>query len=235
MAKRATFREFPTQLILFLAAVVIALVIGWAIGRQGPQPAGLTNDSASSWVSAVATLAIAILTFVLAKETWELRKAQAAQLQELRRENLRPNINFQLESSKVGMNFADVKLANLGKGIARRITVGFLDRQGVEVQEGSNVVVDEFLKLAIFRKGIESMGIGQTISSYLINFPILVGKLEGQLSNGWIHMVIKYEDIEGTHYANEFVVDFSQFEGLSQLGGGDPLYLISQEVRKFRE
>lgn len=235
MAKKASSREFPTQMFLFCAVVAIALVVGWFFGRQGLLGKDLAQDSASSWISALATLAIAILTFVLARETWELRKAQSAQLDGVRLESIRPNVSVSLETSMVGMKFADVKVKNLGKGIARNVSIEFLDRQGLKVTAGNDPVVDQFLTLSIFRNGIASMGIGQTISSFLINFPDLVAKLQGNLSNGWVHLVIGYEDVEGNKFKNELMIDFAQFEGISQLGGGDPIYVISQEFKKLRE
>ncbi|WP_373823823.1 hypothetical protein, partial [Neisseria dentiae] len=78
---------------LFLAGVVF--------GHYFSESQVLIADSISSWVSAVATVAIAILTFILAKETWHLREAQISQLEELKRENFRPNIGFQLEPNPV--------------------------------------------------------------------------------------------------------------------------------------
>jgi hypothetical protein len=225
----------PLLVTVFSAVLPVIFIIGWALGSQDTGKTSLAPDSASAWISALATLAIAILTFILAKETWYLREVQVQQLAELKRENIRPNVSVQLDPNRVGMNFIDVKVSNLGKGIARKITVAFLDRQGNPIPAGSDPVVEKFRKLAMFRQGIESMGIGQVISSFVFSFFDLGKELKGDIFAPVLSMVIRFEDVEGTQYKNEFVVDFAQYEGLSELGGGDPLHLLSQEVKKLRE
>jgi hypothetical protein len=144
----------PTLVTVVAVALPLMFILGWAIGNQGAFATPLSPDSVSSWVSALATLAIAILTFILAKETWYLRLAQANQLAELKRENIRPNVNVQLEPSRVGLNFVDVKVSNLGRGVARKVLIEFVDEQGRRVAEASDPVVEKFRKLAIFRQGI---------------------------------------------------------------------------------
>lgn len=209
-------------------------ILGWAIGNQGAWTTPLSPDSVSSWVSALATLAIAILTFILAKETWYLRLAQANQLAELKRENIRPNVNVQLEPSRVGLNFVDVKVSNLGRGIARKVRIEFVDEQGRRVADAADPVVEKFRKLGIFRQGIEAMGIGQVISSFVFSFFDLGPELKGEIFKSMLRFVVSFQDVEGTAYRNEFVVDFAQYEGMSELGGGDPLHLISEELKKLR-
>lgn len=212
----------------------LLFILGLVVGNQLQGSGTLSADSVSSWLSAIATVAIAVLTFILAKETWYLREAQIQQLTELKRENIRPNVGVQLESSQVGMNFVNVKISNLGKGIARKIAFEFLDRQGNQVAPNQDAVADKFLKLGIFRLGAESMGIGQVISSFVFSFFDLGKDLKGEIFKPYLHIVIKFEDIEGTSYSNTFAIDFAQFEGISELGG-DAVHQISNEIKKIRE
>jgi hypothetical protein len=209
-------------------------LMGWVIGTKQIESASLATDSISSWVNALATVAITVLTFILAKETWYLREAQTLQLAELKRENIRPNVSVQLEPSRVGMNFIDVKVANLGNGIARKVTITFLDQQGNTVGAGTDPVVERFRKISIFRRGIEAMGIGQTISSFVFSFIDLSKELDGDIFKPVLHMVVRFEDIEGFEYSIEYVVDFAQYEGISQLGG-DPTHQMAEELKKLRE
>lgn len=223
--------------LLITSMAVIApllFILGLVVGNQLQGEGTLSADSISSWLSAIATVAIAVLTFILAKETWYLREAQIRQLEELKRENIRPDVGVQLESSPVGMNFVNVKISNLGKGIARKITFAFLDRHGHPVPQGQDVVVDKFLKLGIFRLGLESMGIGQSVSSFVFSFFDLGKDLNGEIFKPYLHIAIRFEDVEGTEYANTFAVDFAQFEGISELGG-DALHQISDDIKKIRE
>jgi hypothetical protein len=90
--------------------IPVTFMLGLVVGNSLKGSGGMAADSLSSWLSAIATVAIAVLTFVLAKETWYLREAQIQQLLELRRENIRPNIGVQLESSRAGLNFVNVKI-----------------------------------------------------------------------------------------------------------------------------
>jgi hypothetical protein len=212
----------------------LLFILGLVVGNQLQGAGSLSADSLSSWLSAIATVAIAVLTFILAKETWYLREAQIQQLAELKRENIRPNVGVQLESSQVGMNYINVKISNLGKGIARKISFTFLDRQGNQVAENQDVVVNKLLKLGIFRLGIESMGIGQVISSFVFSFLDLGKDLNGEIFKPYLSIAIKFEDIEGTSYVNSFAVDFAQFQGTSELGG-DPLHKMATEIQKIRE
>lgn len=222
-------------LITSMAAIApLLFILGLVIGNQLQGGGSLSADSLSSWLSAIATVAIAVLTFILAKETWYLREAQIQQLEELKRENIRPNVGVQLESSQVGMNFINVKISNLGKGIARKISFTFLDRQGNQVTANQDVVVDKFLKLGIFRLGIESMGIGQVVSSYVFSFLDLGKDLKGDIFKPYLSISIKFEDVEGAAYTNTFAIDFAQFEGTSELGG-DPSHKIATEIQKIRE
>lgn len=232
---RETEKSLMPLLITSMAVIApLLFILGLVVGNQLQGGSALSADSLSSWLSAIATIAIAVLTFILAKETWYLREAQIQQLAELKRENIRPNVGVQLESSQVGMNFINVKISNLGKGIAKKVSFSFLDRQGNPLTVNQDVVVDKFLKLGVFRLGIESMGIGQVISSFVFSFLDLRKDLKGEIFKPYLSIAIKFEDIEGARYTNIFAIDFAQFEGTSELGG-DPLHKMATEIQKIRE
>lgn len=233
--KRTNEKSLVPLLVTIMAILApLLFILGIVVGNQLQGDSSLTADSISSWLSAIATVAIAILTFILAKETWYLREVQINQLEELKRENIRPNVGIQLESSPVGMNFVNVKISNLGKGIARKIAIRFLDLAGNEIPDDQDIVVEKFRKLAIFRQGVQSMGIGQVISSYVFSFLDLGKELNGEIFTPCLSIEIDFEDIEGTRYKNAFTIDFAQYEGVSELGG-DTLYQISTEIKKIRE
>lgn len=229
-------RSLLPLLVTCMAVIApLLFILGLVFGNQLQGNSSLSADSVSSWVSAIATVAIAILTFVLAKETWYLREAQILQVAELKRENIRPNVSVQLERSHVGINFHNVKISNLGKGIARKIAFNFFDRAGNPVNDDRDVIVNKLRKLAIFRQGIESMGIGQTFSSFVINFIELHKELNGEIFRGYLSILVSFEDVEGNPYTNTFAIDFAQFEGISELGGGDALYQLATETKKIQE
>lgn len=233
--ERLNEKSLMPLLVTSMAIVApLLFILGLVVGNHLQGNASLTADSISSWLSAIATVAIAILTFILAKETWYLREAQIRQLDELKRENIRPNVGVQLESSPVGMNFVNVKISNLGKGIARKIVIKFVDRAGNEVAKDVDLVVEKFRKLAMFRQGIQTMGIGQEISSFVFSFIDLGKELNGDIFKPYLQINIDFEDVEGNLYSNSFTIDFAQYEGISELGG-DPLHQMATEIKKIRE
>lgn len=229
-------RSLMPLLITSMAVVSpLLFMLGLVVGNHLQGNASLTADSISSWLSAIATVAIAILTFILAKETWYLREAQNRQLEELKRENIRPSIGIQLDSSPVGIHFIDAKVTNSGKGIAKKVRFSFKGRSGAVVTPGQDPVLDKFLKLSMFSKGIETVGIGQTLSSFVFSFLELGRELEGKIFEPYLSIIVDFEDVEGNKYQNTFETDFAQYEGVSHLGGADAVHKISDEIKKIRE
>ncbi|MEH8148330.1 hypothetical protein [Aeromonas veronii] len=66
----------PLMVTAMAVVAPLLFILGLVVGNHLQGNASLTADSISSWLSAIATVAIAILTFILAKETWYLREAQ---------------------------------------------------------------------------------------------------------------------------------------------------------------
>ena len=160
----------PILAVSAATAAPLLFILGLAFGANLGDREALIGGSISDWLTASATVSVTALTFVLAKESWQLRLLQLAQVQELQREGIRPNISVNLEGSHVGMNFMNVRITNMGKGIARNVKFKIYARDGSEIVQGSDNVADKLFKLAIFRRGIESVGVNQAIVSYVFNF-----------------------------------------------------------------
>lgn len=223
----------PLIVVSIIVSAPLIFILGIVAGSQVQLSNILTADSLSSWISAIATVAIAVLTFVLAKETWYLRLAQIQQVDEIRRENIRPNVSVAIFNSPIYFNLMMVEVCNLGKGIARNIKFKFLDRDGNNIGPSKNIIVDEFLNLHIFSNGMHSLGIGQKVDSFLFSFFEMNGKLD--IFSPFFKIEITYEDVAGTKYSNELTIDFQEFKGRSEIGGGDPLHKIADDVKKLRE
>ncbi|MCT4628021.1 hypothetical protein [Halodesulfovibrio sp.] len=184
----------------------------------------------ASWVSAFATVAIAILTVVLAKETWALRKAQNKQVDSLRKETLRPQVSVTLEPSPISSAFMMVVVRNRGRGVAKDISFVMRNEQGELIDAAVNDVVDALMKINIFSKGIRAFGIEQEFKSFLFSFRELSSSVYDEV----VFIEIDYFDVEGTQYADVVTIDLSEFKGLRTIGGGDPLYTLADEVKKLR-
>lgn len=222
-------------LLAVIATVISPLlfILGLAFGANFGNKENLIGGSISDWLTATATIAVTALTFILAKESWQLRLLQVAQIRDLQLESIRPNISVYLEPSHIGINFMNVKVSNLGKGIARQIEFSFFDKEDNQILN-NNKILEKFFKLSIFRKGIYSLGVNQSISSFLFGFPELAREIDGEIFDQYIYIRISFKDVEGNKYNNEIPIDFSEFEGITELGG-DPMYNISNELKKIRE
>lgn len=125
-------------------------------------------------------------------------------------------------------------MSNLGRGIARKVKIELVDELGNRIPESVDPVVEKFRKLAIFSHGIETMGIGQVISSFVFSFFELGSELKGEVFKPVLRFAVTFQDIAGKTYSTNYVIDFAQYEGLSELGGGDPLHLLSEDLKKIR-
>lgn len=235
MTTRRT-REVSTAVVAVggLVLIPLSLAFGVIIGALLPASATAAQDSLSNWVTALATVVICVLTIVLALETWRLRAAQAEQIKELRLDGIRPNVSIELNGSHIGMNFMNVRVANSGKGIARKIRFEFLDRNEQPANAEAEPIVKVFHKLAMFRLGIQSLGINQELKSFLFSFLDLSSEIGAGAFTPYVNIRILFEDTEGNEYMNAFVIDFAQYEGFSQIGG-EPLSKLADEVKAIRE
>lgn len=231
-----TFREFkiPILVVIGLMTVAVALVLGVVIGTLLPKTAAAAPDSLSGWITTVATVVICVLTIVLAVETWRLRTAQAQQIREFMLDSIRPNVSVELSGSHAGMSFMNVRVHNSGKGIARKIRFEFLDRNDQAASVEDEPIIKVFHKLTMFRVGIQSLGINQELKSFMFSFYELQKKLNADIFSPYVNIRIRFEDTEGNEYVNAFVIDFSQYQGFSEIGG-NPLSKLADEVEKIRK
>lgn len=217
-----------------ISSAALAFVFGVFIGNTIPGPKIFSPDTLSSWVTAAATLMITVLTFVLAVETWRLRAIQSAQIEKLHRESIQPSVSLSLSPNQAGIHFMDAKVANTGKGIAKNIRFSFRSRAGSPATDTTEPIIKPFKKLAMFEHGIESLGVGQELSSFVFSFLELASEIDQDIFSPYLHVVISYEDVEGCRYTNSFAVDFIQFKGISKLGNSQA-EVISAEIKKFRQ
>jgi hypothetical protein len=213
---------------------VLLFILGVAFGANFGNKEELIGGSISDWLTATATVTVTALTFILAKESWKLRILQAAQVRELQFDSIRPNIYLGLEGSSAGKRFVHVRIENIGKGIARDVTFRFYARDRRELSQKDDKVADQFFKLSIFRNGIGSIGVNQTISSFLFYLPHLSRELDGKLFETYLCIQVKFHDIEGRVYESEFIVDFAEFQGISEIVR-NPIDDISTELKAIRE
>ncbi len=137
----------------------------------------------------------------------------------------------------VSITFWDVIIQNLGKGIAKNVQFEFKNYDGSLATEENNHLVKIFNKLSLFGNGCSSLGLGQSIKSFLFGFSDLEGEVgKDNMFDQKVRVVINFEDAEGHNYSNSIDVDFSDFKGISTLGGAtNPTYSIFKELEKIRK
>jgi hypothetical protein len=219
--------------IMALLLLVIAFVIGLAVGAGSQGEIIFTNDTLSAWVSALATVCIAVLTIFLAKETWALRQVQLSQIEAIRKDSIKPSVTLYLKQSSAGFNHPNVHIINNGKGGAQNISFKFTNRnrEAVDVYEH---ITEQFYKLSMIKNGISSLGPGESRVSYIFSFYDLHGKFKDRALTYSGEIDIHYEDYEGLKYQSRAVLDFSEYNGVSQLGN-DPIETISSSLEKLQK
>ena len=155
MKKRENGFWLPLGL-LALLLVPLIFIGGVVLGLSFQTQLELTADSISSWVAALATVAIAVLTFILAMDTWRLRAAQIEQIEELRREALRPNVEFYLLPAPASFQFINVHIENNGKGAAKNITFDIKPEAIGENEKNERQLIAQLLSLNMLHNGIAS-------------------------------------------------------------------------------
>lgn len=220
--------------IMALIVLVIFFLIGLSVGAGSQGGITFSNDTLSAWVSALATVCIAILTIFLAKETWFLRNIQLSQIEQIRKNSIKPNIDLYLKSSPAAFSFIDVHIINNGTGSAQNVIFTF-ENKNIKETEVFDHVVSLFKKLNILKNGISSLGVNEKRLGFVLNFIELNKTHKDIIFEANIVVNIEYEDIEGDKYKSKTTMNFSEFLGLTELGGGDPLHKISTSLDKIQK
>lgn len=221
-------------LLMILILLIIFFIIGLSVGLGSQGNITLTNDTLSAWVSALATVVIAILTIFLAKETWELRQVQLSQIEQIRKNSIKPNIDIFLKSTAVSFNFIDVHIVNNGAGVAQNIKFNFSNKNpdALDVYQYINEI---FNKLSILNNGISSLASGEKRTSYVLSFIELHRKFSDKALKYQSSVDITYQDSEGKSYSSCAFFNFSEYDGITEFGGGDPLYKISSTLESIKK
>lgn len=221
------------SLAVFLMLLLL-FIIGIVVGINIADSITLSQDTLSSWVSAFATVAIAVLTIVLAKETWALRLIQLTQIEQIRKDAIKPSVNLYLESSPLAFNLIDVHVVNNGPGTAQNVRFSFKNASA-NAQDVYEYLLKELNKLVILEKGISSLSSGEHRTSYLFSFIDLHKKFGDKALEFVAEVEITFEDAEGAAYSSRSYFNFTEYKGVSELGGGNPLYKISSQLEKIQK
>ena len=215
--------------IILLPTIFIA---GLALGAFYQGSMSLTQDNLSSWVTALATVSIVVLTLVLAKETWSLRNIQLDQIEQIRKDAIRPAVDFMIKTNPVSMMLMDVCISNTGTGTAHNIKFSIEGYNPVKA-EIYDSIEKELLKLNILKNGILSLGVNEKRTSFVFDFNELTRDYENtDLFQTTFTVNISYDDIEGENFSSVAKLDFSEFLGISEIGE-EPLIAMASSMKKI--
>lgn len=199
-------------LLPFLTLIsILAAVIIWSFNHSTflNQNNGLIT-LIFAFVVAVATAVYAYLTWLLVDETKEMRKAQTE-----------PNISITIEPREDWINFMDMKIMNIGSGPAYDIK--FETTPDFECFKG------KFLSKIKIMQGIKYLAPNQKIQFFLTS---LTEDFEEKIKNPFA-IKVTYKNKLDEKFTESFAIDFSQFEGMLQLGE-PPLYKIANAVEDIK-
>lgn len=211
---------------------IVVLLIGVSIGATLSGEITFLRDSVATWIASLATVVIALLTILLAFETQAMRRLQQEQIDGIRADAIRPDLDIYLVQSAAGFNFADLVLRNNGSGLARRVKVNF----SVIPERGVLQTAEKLIKLlevpSFVSNGISTLGPGRDFSSYILSFIELSDEADVNYFEVAVEAHISYLDADGNLHESTSVIDLAEFDGMSVLGGM-PMQDAVKELKKI--
>lgn len=181
----------------------------------------------STLVSSASTVAIAILTLVLAMETWRMRNQQYSQIQQEKINSVRPLVVVELSEGRV-IDDRTIVIKNLGKGIAFDVVFEVLGEGSCPHIE--KIIISKIKEHGFIKKGMRNLGINQEVESHVFLFT----ELGEDFLEACININICFKDIYGNLYENRFSFDMSEYENTNRLGG-KPEHERNDHLKKISE
>lgn len=165
-----------------------------------------------SAVVAIATIVYAILTWRLVSETRKMREVQTE-----------PKIAVIVQPREEWIGLIDMIIQNIGLGPAYDIK--FEIKTNYEKYDGRCLSEYGFI-----RNGLKYFGPNQKLQFFLTS---LTEKFEEKIKNSF-EIKVTYKNYVGKIYEDIYVIDFSQFDGLNQLGE-PPLHEIAKNIKAIQK
>lgn len=166
-------------------------------------------SGASTAVTAIATIALFVVTTVLAKETRRLANLSS-----------QPQVVATIQRNRWGFGFADLHVTNTGNAAAFDIQVAF--DPPLEIDP-----VDEDSPPPL--QSISVLKPGQAVDSYLVEFQRIIDQTYTVVIS-W-----KHRPKDKRRETLVYTLRIGDIKGSSQLGASDPLVQIADDIRKMRE
>lgn len=165
-----------------------------------------------SAVVTIATVVYAILTWKLVSETKKMREAQTE-----------PKVFVMIQPREEWINWIDLVIQNIGSGPAYNMKF--------EIDPDFEYLKGKFLsELGFIKNGSNHLAPNQKLQTFLTN----MAENSDEKTKKSFKITVTYQNSVGKPYEDSYLIDFSQFIGLGQLGE-PPLYKISKNIEKIQE
>lgn len=155
------------------------------------------------------TIIYAFLTWRLFSETKRMREAQTE-----------PKISIMVQPREEWINFIDLIVQNIGLGAAYNLQ--FMVKPDFKTEFG--VFLTE---LGFMKNGLKYLAPNQKIQYFLKNCVGNYGEIIFEIK-------VTYQNSIGKKYEDSYLIDFSQFADLNQIGI-PPLHTISKNIEQIRD
>lgn len=166
-------------------------------------------------VVTLSTVVYAILTAFLVLETRRLRQVQTE-----------PKIQITIVDLDFAINIVRLSIKNIGQGAARNLR---LSPSVVSGSESAEHLLEQFISPNFFHTGLGYLGPGGMVYS---GYTSLSDDFEGK-SKSILKFKIEYENLTGSKYRDELLLDMSEIRGRYQLGKPN-LYAIAKSLEKIQ-
>lgn len=164
-----------------------------------------------SAVVATATIVYAILTWSLVSETKKMRKVQTE-----------PKISVIVQSREEWIGFIDMIIQNIGLGPAYDIKFEIEP----DYEKFGGRLISEY---GFIKNGLKYFGPNQKMQFFFTN---LTENYEEKGKHSF-EIKVSYQNCVGNSYKDIYIIDFSQFDGLDQLGK-PPLHEIADNIKRIQ-
>ncbi len=164
-------------------------------------------------VVAIATVVYAVLTWRLVSETKRMRRAQTD-----------AKVTIAVSSREEYLNFVDLVVRNEGVGPAYNVQF-----EVEQLGDGGDASVFELIQgMGFIGKGLDYFSPQQQIRSFLAS---MTEDFELKM-NTRLRVRISYSTASGNRVTDQYVLDFSVFKGIHQLGEPD-LHTIASSLKSL--
>jgi hypothetical protein len=179
----------------------------------------MTIELVSGILTIIFSALVAFSTVVYAVLTWKL----VGETKKLREAKTEPNVSISIKPNEHCMLYCDMIIQNIGLGSAYNLNFNV----GSDVRDFDGKPLSE---LNIIKNGIRYLTPGEKRQFFLTQFSKKLQ--EKMVVQDSFEIETTYENEQGKKFKDRFIIDFSEFMGLTKLGES-PMYSIAESLKEI--